>query len=81
MGSYALTSPRSSVSYTTSPKSFSPRAYSSYSQSSISTISSPNPSNEVRRLSEKELQEKGPKACVLGVMGSGMWDINVNERS
>lgn len=73
-GSSALTSPRSSAtSYTTSPKSFSPRTYSGYAPSSISTASSPKPGGEIRRLSDKELQEKRSKGLCFRC--DGKWSV------
>lgn len=56
------TSPRSfSNSLVSSPKSNSPSTQSNYSQSVVSTGSSPKPMGNVRRLSDKELQEKRAK--------------------
>lgn len=69
-----LTSPRSVAgSFVSSPKSFSPTAQSGYSQTGMSTESSPKPMGDIRRLSEKELQEKRAKGLCFRC--DGKWNI------
>lgn len=63
----------SNNSYMSNPKSFSPSSLSSYTQSVASTGSSPRPVGDVRRLNEKELQEK--RANGLCFRCDGKWSI------